>query len=167
MDRIRHLLAWLTISDARKQAVLANRYYYHVTLSENIQSVLQYGIDPQRCSQRNLRGPYKQYACLTTESGIHTVLAHKDDGLSPLPELSLLRIPAYALINLRFDLDQTHDGIRFAVNHEGQATADEIRRLLPKHHYLVFEETIPPTHLVNVSLQPYLDSYSAELGETD
>jgi hypothetical protein len=160
VDAFWNVVAHLTTCDRRKRSLLQQLYFYHVTPSENIGTILTDGLDPNRCAQPDLHALYNaKYVCLTTETGIVKVIGQRDDGMGGLPDLALLRIPSQTVIDLEFDVDQTHAPIHAAVRGSRFASAGEIRDLLSRFHYLVVLDRISPRHIAEIPIASYLAEY--------
>ena len=162
MNWLRSTFANLTVRDQRTRTLLRYPHFYHLTPRENVESILSNGLDPERCAQPNVHGPYQSnFVCLTTECGIDSIFTQKDDGMGGLPDLALIEVPSFALTGLTFDADQTHVPIRHAVSGDEFCSAEELPSILSCWYYIVVLDKVGPKHIRKIDIQPFLSAYNA------
>jgi len=95
------------MTEEEKAAVLKESYFYHVTLQENLVSIMANGLDPQRSEPSTywpwLKGPA---VFLCTNRALPRVKAMFEDGIRHSARV-VLKVPATALIEHECDVDRT------------------------------------------------------------
>jgi hypothetical protein len=96
------------MTDEERATILKEGYFYHVTLRENVGSIVANGLDPLRSEPSTYWGWLKGPAVfLCTNRALYSVKAMFDNGLPKQRPRALLRVPASAIARHECDADHS------------------------------------------------------------